>query len=97
MINYEQALKMALAKLSELSNSSGKEIILINDQTLTTEYGWIFFYNSKAYLETGNWKKSILGHAPFIINKDNSEITFLGTAHSVEHYIKEYEKKHGFS
>ena len=60
-------------------------------ETIETEWGWVFFYQSKAYVETGDFREMLGGNAPIIVNRNTGELSHTGTAHDVEHYIKEYE------
>ncbi|MVM29925.1 hypothetical protein GO755_07770 [Spirosoma sp. HMF4905] len=56
-------------------------------------FGWIFFYNSKEFLETGNLSYALGGNSPIIINKQTGELWETGTAHPVEYYIEKYKAK----
>lgn len=55
--------------------------------------GWFFCFQSREYLETGDFSTQLIGNSPFIIDKDNGEIYELGTAHPIEIYLQEYEDK----
>ena len=66
---------------------------IIDEATITKPYGWIFFYQSKAYLETGNRSEFLVGNAPILIERFNAELAVFGTSHPTEHYIQEYESK----
>ena len=92
-VNYEEAKKLAHDYLSSLS--CDYELALLEDKTLTKEFGWIFFYNTKKYVETKDFRDMLGGNAPFIVDKDSGELTETGTAHPVEHYIEEYEQSRG--
>ena len=55
--------------------------------------GWVFCFQSREYLETGDSSALLAGNAPFIIDKDSGEIHSLGTAYPIEKYLQDYEEK----
>jgi hypothetical protein len=60
-------------------------------QTLETCFGWVFFYDSKAYILTGDPSHLIAGNSPFIVDKRDGSIHDTGTAEPVERYLERYE------
>jgi len=64
---------------------------VLEDKTIEKSWGWVFFYQSKSFIETGDFREMLGGNAPIIVNRDTSELTYTGTAQDVEFYIKEYE------
>jgi hypothetical protein len=65
--------------------------VLLEDETRDKPYGWVFFYQSKAYSETGDTTEMLVGSAPVIFNRISGEYRITGTAHPVEHYRREFE------
>jgi hypothetical protein len=55
-------------------------------------YGWVFFYNSREFIETGNRRAAWVGNAPFLIGRVNFDLEVFGTALPLEHYLAEFEK-----
>jgi hypothetical protein len=53
--------------------------------------GWVFFYNSREYLETGNPRSCYAGNAPFIVDRIDGELRVTGTAEPLEVYLAAYE------
>ncbi len=76
------------------SASSGdrEEFVILDDLTREKPWGWVFFYNSKSFVETGDINDSLAGNAPYIVNKHTGELFVTGTAEEIEHYIEQYEK-----
>ncbi|GAB4037256.1 YrhB domain-containing protein [Spirosoma gilvum] len=58
-------------------------------------FGWIFFYQSKEFIETGNIRYAFGGNSPIIVNKQTGELSKTGTAHPIEYYIEQYKIKNG--
>lgn len=67
------------------------EYVVLEDETIEKDWGWVFFYQSKNYLESGDFRDMVVGNAPYIVNRQTGVITETGTAHGIEHYMGEYE------
>ena len=87
-LTYTEAKKLADEYLNQQDCS--EELAYLDEQTLNKEFGWVFFYTTKKYLETRDFRDSIGGNAPIIIDKHTGKITVTGTAFDIEHYINEY-------
>ena len=66
----------------------GDPLQLTNTQE--ESFGWVFFYQSKEYMETGALSSMLAGNAPFIVNRRDGAVHVLGTVHPVDVYLKEY-------
>ncbi|WGH74671.1 YrhB domain-containing protein [Tenacibaculum tangerinum] len=65
--------------------------MVISDNVEKTDYGIIFFYNSKKHIEAGEIRYALAGNAPFLVEKETEKIVEFGTALPLEEYIKEYQ------
>lgn len=88
MITYEQAKLIAHQYLNYLQNEFGD--VLQITEIREESFGWVYFYQSKEFLETGSLGSMLAGNAPFIVNRKMGTIHVLGTVHPVDVYIKEY-------
>ena len=90
MITKEQAIDIANGYISE--KNQGRKIILQLqlERTIEFELGWVFCYQSKDYIETGDTMKRVFGNAPIIINKQTGAIHVTGTRHTINTYIIRY-------
>ena len=95
MITLAEATKIALAYISKLEQSTEDPVILLESKTIEKPFGWVYFYDSKLYIETGEFECQLLGNAPLIINRNSGKIHVTGTAYPIEHYIEEYERAFG--
>ncbi|MBC9914086.1 YrhB domain-containing protein [Chitinophaga varians] len=93
MITKEMAIEKVEIHLKEMSLQSLYTFVLLYDYIVAFEYGWVFSYQNKTYIETGNVFDKLGGNAPLIVNKFDGSITVTGTAHRKEYYIDEYVKK----
>lgn len=87
-INYEEAKRLAMDYISH--QDCDFELVLLEDETITEEFGWVFFYNTKKFQETGDFRDMLGGNAPIIVDIGGGQITETGTAYDIDHYIDEY-------
>ena len=98
MLNYEDAVaavEKQLAKVDDLPE--GDSLVLVSEHTIERPFGWVFFYTSRLYSDTGDIKYALAGNAPLIVNLSSGEVVATGTARLVEHYIAEYEARTGLT
>lgn len=69
----------------------GDELVVLDEETLEKDYGWVFFYTSRQYLETGDFQYMLGGNGPLIVDRFDGSLTELGTALPTEDYIAQYE------
>jgi hypothetical protein len=56
------------------------------------DFGWVYFYNSAEYTETGDVLSSLAGNAPLIVDRTTCKLYSTGTAHPIEHYVEEFRQ-----
>jgi len=88
MWTYDRALAVARAYVEGVTDGRG---VLVESQTLDRPYGWVFFYQSRAFLESGDMLDAFAGNAPIIFNRLSGEYRVTGTAYPLEQYLQEYE------
>ncbi len=57
-----------------------------------TDIGWVFFYNSKAYVENGEFEHALVGNAPLIVEKATGNVYSSGTARPIEFFLDEFRR-----
>lgn len=67
--------------------------VILDEHTIERSWGWVFFYNSRKYVETNEFEHALLGNAPYIVNRFDGSMHVTGTARPTEHYIAEYESQ----
>ncbi len=91
MLTKDEALEIVKSRLDEMSPSDDVYVV-VDEGTIEKPYGWVFFYNSKTYLETDDYRYQLAGNGPVIVNKSNGTAEFFGASESPEVLIAEYEK-----
>ncbi len=90
MLDFQQSKKLAQGKLDEFQTLSKLELILIDEVTISFDYGWVFFYQSNIFPETKNPDFMLEGNAPILVDKFDGSILLTGTAKDIAEYIKIY-------
>lgn len=92
MLSKDEARSVAERYIAELESVIGTELVLIDEATIERTFGWVFFYNSRSYVDTGNFSECLVGNAPVIITRENGEIHTTGTALPIESYLDNFER-----
>ncbi|MBW8185385.1 YrhB domain-containing protein [Shewanella nanhaiensis] len=91
IITLNDAKSLAQKYIAKLD--LGEELVILDDETLTESFGWVFFYNTKKFQETGDFRYMVGGNAPIIIDKKSGRLSETGTAYEISHYINEYKSR----
>lgn len=94
MINLAQAQSIAEEYIKSIENKEKYKLLLLLEETIEFEFGWVFFYQSKEYIFTQNIMEALGGNAPIIVNKFDESIEVMGTGEPIQFYIDKYIKKH---
>lgn len=92
MLTKQQALELVSRKFQQMTTPDDP-FVVVEEETIEKPYGWIFFYNSKKYIESGQIRFALAGNGPVIVNKRTETVEFCGTNRSVQELIEDYEKK----
>ncbi|HEY0737291.1 MAG TPA: YrhB domain-containing protein [Herpetosiphonaceae bacterium] len=91
MIDRKTAERMVHELINGGHTSNSDERIIIDDATIEKPYGWVFFYNSRRFLETEDFSYYLVGQGPVIVEKVDGSIHEFGSAQHPDVYIAEYE------
>jgi hypothetical protein len=69
------------------------ENVVLDEKTLDKGFYFVFFYESKRYLETNDPRDKLYGSTAIIVEKDNGAFHELGAARSVESQLRHFEAK----
>ncbi|OLU16550.1 hypothetical protein BVH01_08125 [Pseudomonas sp. PA1(2017)] len=83
-MNFEESLSVVNDYLSRASTS------LVVTHYEESPEGWLFCFNSKEYVDTGDFSSQLVGDGPVLVDKDTGEMHFFGTALPPIEYVKEY-------
>jgi hypothetical protein len=66
---------------------------LLADEAREEDFGWMFFYGSKRYQESGDVRYLVAGNGPVVVDHVTGEVSMLGTALGLEYQITEFRRK----
>ncbi|MFP0197881.1 YrhB domain-containing protein [Pseudomonas sp. PHC1] len=87
MITYEKSLEI----VNEYLRKSNIPLAI----TYSEEFldGWMFCFDSKEYVETGEFSAQLAGNGPLLVDRDTGELHSFGTARPPKEYLEEYSEK----
>jgi len=80
MISEQEAESLVENYCSKSELPVGDEWIIVTKDTIRKDWGWVYFYTSKKWMDTGDLQYAIAGNA-----------LVAGTAYSIDYYIQNYE------
>jgi len=94
MLTKQEALQLVTDRLRQESPPDNPSVVADGD-TIEKPYGWVFFYNSKKFVDMGVFKYRLAGNGPVIVNKCDGTVEFFGTNKPPLELVVEYEQKRG--
>lgn len=92
MLDRSQAKAVASEHIRRLS-SGAIDFVIVDKLTLEGRHGWVFFYDSRIYLETLDDRHALWGNGPVAV-ESNGTVHQLGSAPGeVEKYLMEMERR----
>lgn len=64
---------------------------LVADATREYPTCFVFFYQSKKFVDTGDHGEMLVGHGPVLVSREDGRVFETGSAFSVCHYVKAFE------
>jgi ribosomal protein L7/L12 len=75
-LTFAQAIEIANRELLSLS-SGGVELKLLSGKAEEFDVGWVFYYQSARYIETGDFSESVAGNAPLFVSRSDGRPFFI--------------------
>ncbi|MGB8840610.1 MAG: YrhB domain-containing protein [Aliidongia sp.] len=69
-IDLTYARKLAQNRINKIGSSIDEDLDIMENQTLEIDLGWIFFFNTKDFIRTGNFSDALAGNAPILITRE---------------------------
>jgi len=73
--------------------SQQHDFVILDDQTVEREFGWVFFYTTRRYVETRDPQYLVPGNAPLVVHQADGSITHLATSIPPTRAIEIYEQR----
>jgi hypothetical protein len=66
-MDFEKAAALATLWVELVCEGQAR---IVRELTIAKPYGWIFFYESKLFLDSADDSKMLIGNAPIIVDRD---------------------------
>lgn len=99
MITLEQAISIVEQYLVESRASTDIPVAIAHDCTEERSEGWLFYYNSEAYLRTGIAEHTLLGAPALLVDRDTGAVRTIArqlpgySAEEIDARIELHKKK----
>jgi hypothetical protein len=87
----QRAVEIARRTISEFK--PGTEMVLVEDETQEKEFGWVFFFTTKAYQETKDPRTLVPGNGPLVVFRADGSTEYLTTSVPPDVAVKEFERR----
>jgi hypothetical protein len=89
-IDKAQATAIARKTIATVPPHS-PDLVLQEDRTVERDFGWVFFYTTRKFLETGDKKYLMPGDAPVVVLREDGSTRYLGTSVPPKRAIELFE------
>lgn len=94
-VTRDDAREIAERQLPQLY-ADGADSLAIDDRaTREEDFGWVFFYQTKRYLNDGDPDQRLVGNAPIVVDR-KGEVHETGTGEPLDHYLERIRTRLGF-
>lgn len=69
-ISLEKARILADEEVKRLGKENNDDFIILDNLTIEKNNGWLFFYNTRDFLLSGDVVDSLVGNGPIFVNHD---------------------------
>jgi immunity protein 35 of polymorphic toxin system len=95
MITKAEARAIAAARTREHEERpEGFTPVIVDAETIETEFGWVFFYESEEFLITASFSDRLAGNAPSVVDRTDGAVSLLPTWGSITQHIADYCAEH---
>ena len=69
-ISFDQAKAIAERRVRAIADAVNDEFDIVDNETI--DEGWLFYYNSKDFIETGNFRSALAGNGPIFVDRSGA-------------------------
>lgn len=93
MLTLSEAQDMARKRLADVVPPS-VDLVFLDDSSIAKPYGWILFYSSRQFVETGDINFALGGNGPVVVEHDG-RVHLLTSAVPPEESVAAFERERG--
>ncbi|MBP6841482.1 MAG: hypothetical protein KA190_29550, partial [Kofleriaceae bacterium] len=80
-MDQAQCRELLLRWLRQRGVGGAEGVAILDELTTEKAYGWIFYCNSRRFVETGDLLHCLIGQGPNVVMRETGEIVELGSQH----------------
>ncbi|MBN3763395.1 YrhB domain-containing protein [Burkholderia sp. Ac-20365] len=88
-LTAEQAKEVAQLAITE-AGWEGNDAVVVDEYIQEFDVGWVFYYQSARFLETGEFGFSLVGNAPFFVSRVGGYSAFISYLRPVVESIEAF-------
>lgn len=97
MLTKEEArgvARTALAIIQEMPGNADLGLMLIEPLVIESDLAWLFPFNTREYVQTGNVGAMAVGVGPIVVNRATG-VAFIAPPMPTEHLLAQYAASNG--
>ena len=93
MIDQNKAKEIVYAEINKPDGHwpDKPEMIILDEHTVEKDYGWVFYWTSRPWYETGDFQYAIAGNGPISFGRVDGTLYHCGTSAPLEERIQQQE------
>jgi hypothetical protein len=91
------ARKLAEEYLSKKQTCPPTPLTILDGHTIEADFGWVFFWTSKQYIETGELRYALAGNGPLIVDRRDGSVHETSAAEPLEKVTERYRETHALA
>ncbi|MBK5188865.1 MAG: hypothetical protein JJD97_11525 [Gemmatimonadaceae bacterium] len=93
MIDRDAAHAIARTYLGRTKLQDGTDLVVREDRTLEKPFGWVVFWDSRTFVETGDPRLAAIGNGPLIIDRVDGSVHPTGSTRPIERFFDRYDRE----
>lgn len=90
-VSESEAQCIASDYIRSLDPHSQLNLVILPGHTISKPWGWIYFYSTKEFAETGDMQYALGGNGPVVVERQTGMVSVFPTNQSVEVSIRQFE------
>jgi hypothetical protein len=91
MVTEDKAYAICYAQINQPDFGWPEKPEIVITSTMEREHSWVFYYQSKPYVEHGDFGQSLVGNGPCVVLKSDGRFAFSATFPPIEERVSEAE------
>ena len=95
MISFQQARELVQNALDRAYEVPDDSCVIVDSYTIEKPFGWLFFYQSRRFFESGESGYQLAGNGPVFVSRRDGRLEFYGSRPTTEEIVAEIEARYG--